>query len=260
MFVSQLTRDLTARERAAAQALTPGALSFDDAFRGFALALSGSSGPRAAAALFRSAIVRLGAAQKAHHACLLNCSMSGPRSGFLEVIAYKVARHPLVETREEGIIVMAYRCLLRRKGHIRIKTAKLSFLSWHMLGRLQERSAGLDILAANGIVIGCGLAGYLLRQSQKHADSAVHYTCGDITAAGILRTADDANARYKFFDVLTVLSIDDTRSATRQAQREQGRAIAAAVWKYLNSDNADPDGYADAISVLPARADDFVSA
>jgi hypothetical protein len=151
IFVSQLTRDLALREIAGAAALTPGAKSWNDAFSGLAKAVSKSSGPISAAAVFRDAITRLRGAQKQRNACFVNCFLGRPRSGFLEVIAYRVAPHPLVNSREEGIVVWTYRCRLRRNGEIRIGSSKLAFFSWHALCRLKERSS-VDLFSSHGFV------------------------------------------------------------------------------------------------------------
>lgn len=64
VFVAQLTRDLAAREVAGANLLSPGTKQWQDAFRGFGLALSKSGSPVKAAKMFQAGIECLRLAQK----------------------------------------------------------------------------------------------------------------------------------------------------------------------------------------------------
>jgi hypothetical protein len=108
------------------------------------------------------------------------------------------------------------------------------------------------------VVAGCGVAGLLMRQSSKHANTALHYaTVGNLLCAGVLRTATEEVMPYSFFDVLTAFVPNE--EGPQVAQWQQGLAIATAVHKYIDSDNADPEGYADNIAVLPPRSNDHVS-
>jgi hypothetical protein len=75
---------------------------------------------------------------------------------------------------------------------------------------------------------------------------------------GVLRHIRSDDHASCFFDVLTVLPVDDDRPAIMK-RRAQGQAIAKAVMTYFNADDADPRGYGDDIAVLPFRQTDFVS-
>ena len=105
IFVAQLTRDLAARELAGANALSLGAREWPEAFHSLAESLSKSGSPTKAAKMFRNAYARLRATQKQRYACVVNCFMGLSRTGFIEVITFEVGRHPLVDAREEGVIV-----------------------------------------------------------------------------------------------------------------------------------------------------------
>jgi hypothetical protein len=259
VFTAQLTRDLRAREIAGANALSPGAKEWSDAFRSFGKSLTQAGSPIKAARLFQVAYERLRAVQKQQHACVVHCFLGRSRSGFLEVMTLEVGPHPLINAREEGVLVQLYRCSLQRRRQIRIGRHKRAFFGWHALGRLRERSSVDDLFVANGFVAGCGFAGHLMSESARHIATGLNFTVGDITATGILRASAGDAERFAFFDVSTVLSIDGTHAASKQAQRDQGIAIANAALEYISSGDPDPRGYADRIAVLPYRADDFVT-
>ena len=102
--------------------------------------MSKAGGPTKAARMFRDALVRLRAAQK-DGACYVNCFMGRSRSGFIEVLTYEVAKHPLTNAGNAGIIVRAYHCWLQRKGRIMIGCGdQVAFVSWHALARMHELS------------------------------------------------------------------------------------------------------------------------
>jgi hypothetical protein len=119
---------------------------------------------------------------------------------------------------------------------------------------MQERSS-VDIFKAGSVVASCGVAGYLLQESAKHVDSEINFATKDIICTGRLRFAKDEGSQYRFFDVATVLPLDEVSVS----KREQGIAITHMVRKYITGSDADPRGCADAIAVLPCRDDDFVS-
>jgi hypothetical protein len=257
VFVAQLRRDLAAREAAGARLLAPGATCWTGAIRGFAKTLAGSSSPVKAAKAFKAGIARLTLAQK-EGACFVNAHMTRSRSGIFELLTWEVAKHPLTKAGQEGVLVRRYFCTLRRGGCIETSGGKLAFCSWHALARMRERSE-VDVFESRGVVAGCGVAGLLMRQSTRHANTGLYYaTSNTLLCAGVLRTAtDEATAPYSFFDVLTAFQPNE--EGPQVAQWQQGVAIATAVHKYMESDDADPEGYADDIAVLPPRSDDHVS-
>ena len=258
VFVAQLTRDLSAREREGAGALCPGSKTWSDAFRDFAIKLSKNGSPVKAAAQFRAAIERMMAANK-KRCCLVNAYMHRSRSGYMEVITYEVAKHPLTNAGNEGIVVRAYHFQLTRNGHIRVGYGdQIAFVSWHALARMRERG-GVDKLIASGFIAACGLAGMLMRESDKHANTEINYAdATDMICTGVLRELPRDGRTIGFFDVLTVLPVDDDRPHIA-AKRAQGQAIACAVSKYFHGENSDPRGWAENIAVIPFRNDDFVS-
>lgn len=258
VFVAQLTRDLLARERAGADTLAPGTKTWADAFQKFAVALSKNGSPVKAAAQFKAAIDRMMRVNK-KRCCLVNAYMHRSRSGYMEVLTYEVAKHPLTNTGNEGIVVRAYHCQLTRNGRIRIGYGdQIAFISWHALARMHERG-GVDKLIASGFIAACGLAGMLMRESDKHANTEMNYANNtDMICTGVLREIPQPGGhRIGFFDVLTVL-VDDDRPMVA-AKRAQGIAIARAVIKYFNGENADPRGYGDDIAVMPFHSTDYVS-
>lgn len=258
IFVAQLTRDLSAREREGAGALCPGMKTWPDAFKGFGVALSKNGSPVKAATQFKAAIGRMMTVNK-KGCCLVNGYMHRSRSGYMEVITYEIAKHPLTGTGYEGIVVRAYHLLLTRNGHIRIGYGdQVAFVSWHALARMRERG-GVDKLIASGFIAACGLAGLLMRESDKHANTEMNYADdSDMICTGVLREIPQDGRIVGFFDVLTVLPVDDDRPAI-VAKRKQGRAIAIAVNKYFHGENSDPRGYGDDIEVIPFHGTDHVS-
>jgi hypothetical protein len=256
VFAAQLTRDLVAREAAGAGSLSPGHKHWLAAFHGFVDEIAKAKGPVHAAKLFKAGLARLHRAQN-NGACFVNAHMIRSRSGGFEVLVWEVDKHPLMKSGHEGIIVRGYHCTLQRGGCIRMGRAKLAFISWHALGRIRERSK-VDLFESLGVVAGCGFAGRLMQMSKKHANTGLHYaTAGTLLCAGILRTAqNDNDERYCFFDVITAFQPQDGPQA---AQWKQGAALALAVHAYVEADDADPEGYANDIEVLPPRSDDYVS-
>jgi hypothetical protein len=120
---------------------------------------------------------------------------------------------------------------------------------------MRERSS-VDIFAAGGVVAACGVAGYLLQESDRHINSEINYATGSMVCTGRLRfTSSEDGCQHRFFDVATVLPLEDVS----EAKREQGIAITKMVHAYITGSDADPRGCADAIAVLPCRDDDFVS-
>ena len=260
IFVAQLTRDLSAREIAGADALCAGAKNWTDAFKGFGHVLSESAGPVKAGAAFKAAIGRLKTVQKTKMACFVNAHMHRPRSGFMEVMTYEVGKHPITNTGLDGIVVRSYHLHLSRKGSIMIGYGdQVAFMSWHALARLRERG-GVDPFIACGFVAACGLAGMIMRKSEKHINTEINYADdSDMIVTGVLRQRPDGHGRlFGFYDVLTVLPLDDDRPAI-VAKHKQGQAIGRAVWKYFNSVDADPRGYGKDIPVIPFRNTDYVS-
>src|SRR6516164_4993538 len=259
VFVAQLTRDLAARERAGAALLAPGTKRWGEAFRAFAHSLAKTKGPVHAARVFKAGRTRLAEAQR-QRACFVNGFASRSRSGAVEVLTYEVAKHPLTNQSHEGVIVRGHICTLQRNGILTLGSSNIAYLGWHALARLHERSR-IDIFAAGGVVVGCGMAGVLMRDSDRHVNTQLNYAVANessnMICTGILRRARREDGRhYGFFDVLTVLPDDDPR---KLPQFEQGIAVAHAVHKYVRSDDSDPNGYAADIPVLRCRDDDYVS-
>lgn len=259
VFVAQLTRDLAAREREGAGALAPGTRTWPDAFKAFAVTLSRNGSPVKAATQFKAAIGRMMRVNK-KRCCLVNAYMQRSRSGYMEIITYEVAKHPLTNTGNDGIVVRSYHCQLTRQGRILIGYGdQIAFVSWHALARMRERG-GVDKLIASGFVAACGLAGKLMRESAKHANTEMNYADDtDMICTGVLREIAHPDGHLiGFFDVLTVLPVDDDRPMI-VAKHAQGRAIALAVRKYFDGETSDPRGYGDDIAVMPFHGFDYVS-
>jgi hypothetical protein len=211
--------------------------------------------------MLRDAVPRLHKIQKTG-GCYLNSFMSRSRSGLLEVLTYAVAKqdirktsspHPLTGTGQDGVAVRGYYCQLHRGGgvHVAKRGTNFAFLSWHAIGRLHERSHGADIFQATNVIAFCGFAGLLLRDSIKHIGTGVYLAAEDLICIGTMRERE----RDKFYDVLTIME----RDAIEPRQRAQADAVTKACTKYIASDDADTDGYADSISILPFAEKDYVS-
>jgi hypothetical protein len=133
-----------------------------------------AGGPVKVAKLFHAGYKRLRETPRSH-GCFVNGSDIRSRSGCLEVLTYKTARHPLAGTAHEGVLVLAYAVWLRRNGDVAVSKGRhIAFLSWHALGRLRERGTD-DIFVAGGLVAGCGMAGLLMRESLKHVGSGIYF-------------------------------------------------------------------------------------
>ena len=258
IFVSRLTRDLAARERAAAALLSPGTSTWPDAFHAFMRQICKTPKPTKAAALFRGALDRLRAAQK-NRACFVNCFEKRSRSAFVEVLTYQVAKHPLMQTGNEGIIVRVFMVRLQRNGRVSIGTSKLAFIDWHALGRMYERSTFDVFDDASGLVAGIGFTGLIMRESEKHHNNSISFATEDMTCVGVLRFATNEEGKtYGFFDVRTVLPADADKPY-QVKQREQAIRISWAVHNYLEADDADAAGYGDDIPVVPFDHSDSIS-
>src|SRR5262245_42682259 len=216
VFVAQLCRDVRRRQREGAGTLTPGALNWTDAFRGFGEYLVKSGSPTKAAKRFAAGRDLLRAAQR-NGACFVNCFMTKSRSGFFECLVWEVAPHPLTKHTVEGIVVKSFICQLQRNGRIAVGRGDIvAYISWHALARMKERSKA-DIFLAGGVVAGCGMVGLLMRESSKHIDTAVHYAIRTddtldhaMICAGVLRLAGTSNVSINgFYDVFTVLPFLD---------------------------------------------------
>jgi hypothetical protein len=186
--------------------------------------------------------------------------MSGDgRSAAAEVLTWEVGQHPLVRSGYDGVVVRGYHIRLQRSGRISLVCTILAFCSWHALGRMAERSK-IDVFTSRGLIVGCGIAGLLMRESEQHFNTAIHLVHDELLVAGVLRIApdeDEADKGYGFLDVLTAYQPHE--DGPQVGKWQQGRAITVAVNRYLLADDADPTGYADGVEVLPRRADDYVS-
>jgi hypothetical protein len=254
VFVAQFTREIRKREAVGADALSPGTKTWPEALTAFRRSLENADGPVKAVKSLRAAVERLRIGQR-QRACFVNFFRARSRSGSFELFTWEVAKHPLLNEGYDGVFVRAWFCHLQRNGGgVAGPRARLAFISWHALARMQERSTA-DIFTARGVVVACGIVGYLMQESIKHAHSEINLAVRDMLCTGRLRFAADEKSHYRFFDVLTVLPLDEVSNA----KRDQGIAIARMVHAYMASDDADPRGRADAIAVLLCRDDDFVS-
>lgn len=256
VFVAQFTRDLAARQAAGAHLLSPGSKTWSEALRNFAHRVSRSGGPVKAAKQFNVALEALRTAQKGS-ACFVNCFARRSRSAMLWLLTYEVEQHQLTNIGNKGIAVRSHFIVLQRNGRISCGTNSLiAFVSWHALGRMYERTK-VDLFGANGVVAYCGIAGLLLRESEKHLNTGINVTLEGMVCTGVLRVGnpDPDGQRYQFFDVVTVLPSD----LYDKQKLAQGRVITEAVTKYITGDDADPDVFAEKIPILPFRDDDFVS-
>jgi len=251
IFTAQLTRDLAERQRLGAGMLSQGCTIWTQAMERFLQSIKG--GPRQAAEQFAAGVQRLKQAQ-GERCCFVNGHFKRSRSAIVELLTWEVDKHPLIPGREHGVMVRAYIMRLQRKGVLSAARTKLAFFSWHALGGIAERSK-LDIFEAGGMVAGCGFAGMIMRESERHHNTSISLANTDLTAVGVLRHKEDA---YSFFDVLTVLP-PDADKPYQLRQRHQGALIGWAVHKYMSGNDSDPRGRADDIPVIPFNHHDYVS-
>ena len=252
IFVRKMILNVRAQERAGAEALSPGARTWDDAFLRFCHSLKGLGGPVRACKVYVRARDRLAQAMREHDACYLNYFASRKRSGIFEVMTWQVAKHPIHPTTYDGVIVRGYRCQLHRRGAISVATSRIAYVEWHALGRLYERSDA-TVHTAGCLVGMLGIAGIVMRESKQHLNKAINVAFEDnVLCTGVLRYHDQGT----FYDCRTVLPSDEPKYAEQAAQ---GRWVAAAVMAYMDADVADPRGYGDKVPVLPIARDDYVT-
>jgi hypothetical protein len=133
----------------------------------------------------------------------------GPTGPYGEIYAHRRAKHPLMNEGYDGILVRAYFCLLQRNGSgVAGPRARLAFISWHALARMWQRST-VDIFTAKGVVAACGIAGYLLRESAKHANTEINYAAENMICTDRLRFAEAEGHQYSFYDVATVVCTEN---------------------------------------------------
>lgn len=253
VFVAQMIRDIRARSRLGAGLLSPGASTWSAAITSFAKRMSKVGSPVHAGDLFNAGRMRLIEAQQKHRACYMNLCMSRKRSGLFQLLTHEVAKHPATKRGYDGIMLCSYYCRLQRNGCITASGNRVAYISWHALGRLYERS-DTNMEDAWSVVGLLGITGFLMRESDKHLNGGVNIAVeGNLLCTGVLRMLNNG---IPFFDCLTVLPSDDPQYAR---QFDQGKHVADAVTKYLDSDSADPRHYADKIPALPFTRNDYVT-
>jgi hypothetical protein len=251
VFVAQLTRDLASRQLLGAGMLAPGTKTWSTAIPAFMRSLNG--GPVRAADGFRAAIRRLQDAQ-GERCCFVNGYFKRSRSALFELLTWEVDKHPLTKEGREGVLVRAYFARVQRNGHCTAGSSRLAFISWHALARMAERST-TDIFEAGAVVAGCGFAGMIMRESEKHLGTSISYATSEMTAVGVLRSVPD---RHAFFDVLTALPADADKPYQLK-QRKQAEQISTVVYRYATEGDADPSGRAGDIPVIPFDDHDYIS-
>ena len=252
IFTAQLTRDLAERQIEGAGMLAPGCRIWTQAIETFLKGITG--GPRQAAEQFMAGVQRLKAAQ-GERCCFVNGHFKRSRSAIVELLVWEVDKHPLVPGREAGVMVRAYVLRLQRSGRLSAQRTRLAFFGWHALGGIAERSK-MDIFEAGGMVAMCGFAGMIMRESEKHRNTSICLANTELMAVGVLRHVDQ---EYSFFDVLTVLPTHGVDKPYQLRQREQGAMIGNIVAKYIQSNEADLEGLAKRIPVIPFDHHDYVS-
>jgi hypothetical protein len=261
-FARQLTANLAAREQSGAALLSPGCKTWGEAFRMFAKTVAHTSrGPIGAADTFMAGLERLKQAHR-NGECFVNCYARRRRSGSCEVLTYEPGLHPLIGEGERGVIVRGHAVILSRQGRINFGSSKLSFISWHTLGRIFER-AERDVFqhreGVPAVIAATGFAAMLMREDERHHNQSVSYADDTLTLSGVLRFArDEQGFQHGFVDFLTCLPVDACKGYQLR-QRKQGIAVAHMVYCYVKSDNADPRGYAEHVDVVPFDHSDFVS-
>lgn len=259
IFAAQLTRDLIARERLGAGTLWPGAKTWRDACQSLGDAIAAAPGPIKAVDTLKAARGRVRAISE-QRTCYVNLFFHRSRSAFYEIMTYSVAKHPLTEDGNAGVVVTNYFFHLRRHGQVTCAYRAVAFISWHALGRMRERSEIDMMFAATGAVPICGIAGLVMTDSSKHVNTEINLAYGDMLCTGVLRSVPNKQVNghdhhFIFYDVLTVLPFDEALPQ----KREQGDSVLDIVRKYVKSSDPNTHGLADKIPVLRFRPTDYVS-
>ena len=94
----------------------------------------------------------------------------------------------------------------------------------------------MDLFESRGIVVGCGVAGMVLRESDKHANTGIYFAAEDALCAGVLRVEPTSHA---FLDILTTLPLNED---VNERQWTRVIAITWMVHNYITVLDADPKG------------------
>jgi hypothetical protein len=258
-FAAQLTRDLAARERLGSGTLCPGVKTWRDACQTLGDSIAAADGPIKAVGILKSARLRLRTIQE-QRTCYINLFFTRSRSAFFEIMTYEVAKHPITDEGNAGVLVQNYFFHLQRRGQVTCAYRTVAFLSWHALGRMRERSEIDMMFAATGAVPICGIAGLVMTESSKHVNTEINLAYGDMLCTGVLRsvpnrTVNGQQHHFLFYDVLTVLPFDEALPH----RRAQGDSVLEIVRNYVKSSDPNTHGLADAIPVLRFRPTDFIS-
>jgi len=249
IFVARMIRDVRAREKLGAGLLSPGAHTWREALRALGNRMADSGGPTRAGKVFASSLAILREASR-RKCCMINCYSIRKRSGIFELFTHEVGKHPLLKSGYDGVLVRSYYCWLQRNGRITMGGSRPAFVDWHAIGRLYERSE-VDLTNKSYQIMGLlGVTGILMRESEKHLGTSINvWTEGNLLFTGTMRSngSDDI-----FFDVRTTLPADQPKY---EQQRIQGGCISKIVTTYLESEIADPRGFAEKIPLLPYRED-----
>ena len=162
---------------------------------------------------------------------------------------------------EDGLSILMHRIRCDRRSVELITNIHIAYIARHAIGRLHERQRNLTGWKATAAFVLVGALGYLTRNSEAHADSALHLRLDDVLLVGsskpaVKRAFDGEDYDNTLIEVRTTLSIDESCDPAALAQ---GRLATSAAIAWLRDRPHDPGPLLATIPPLAWRGDDFTS-
>ena len=196
------------------------------------------------------------AADERAHVVLSAASRS--RTAFVAFATFSYGAHPDPAVRAEEGLNLAFHMLICARSRPGCAVGvPVAFISRHAMNRLYER--GHDIVEpgqATNIFAFTAVLGFLAHRSKRHQGLSLAFNDTLLVGALHRHARRDASGEDCYFDVRTVLPIDEL-GAGKQALLEQGRIAAAVVGEWLSDEEVDPEALAERIPFMPHREDSY---
>ena len=185
----------------------------------------------------------------------------GSRTALLVFATFVFGDHPDRRVKEQGITITLHIVQCGRSQPRCLTGIPVAYISGHALKRLYERA---DVVVEPGdaacVVVYCGILGYLVHRSEKHANGGLNLRIADTLLVGSLHRFQKLwhnghTLEEVVFDVRTVLEIAELGD-DQKALFEQGHAASEVVAAWLKNDIPERD-LAERIPVLPARENTY---
>jgi hypothetical protein len=264
IFADRYLRETRRLEKQHAGLLTPGAENWTEALRDIAPRLSRIGSPIKRVAALRSQVVdvlnEIAATPEAIRHLGLRYRQAS-RSATFDFATFSADPNPIAGAGDEdGLSILMHRIRCDRRSVELITNIHIAYIARHAIGRLHERQRNLTGWKATAAFVLVGALGYLTRNSEAHADSALHLRLDDVLLVGsskpaVKRASDGADYDNTLIDVRTTLSADE---GCDPAALEQGRIATRVALEWL-AQRGETRKLAEAIPPLAWRGGDFTS-